>query len=416
MVEKLRKIGFAKLTSLTEALKSLLSRIKLNPIEEINVNKSLNRILANDIISEIDIPPFDRSAMDGYAIIAEDSFQASPKNPKIIKLIGTIEIGESSILKLNKGEGIRISTGAPTPEDADAVIKIEDTEIKEDIISLYQSLPPGKNISKQGEDIKKGTCVLRKGTDIKAEHIALLTSLGFSHVKVRKKPEVSIFSSGDELLEPGDALQPGKIYNSNTPMISALVNLYGGTVLRGETVKDDKVAIKNRLIEAAKDSQIIIFTGGTSVGTKDYLPEIVSEFGVILTHGIAQRPGTPVLIGYMNEALIFCLPGTPVAAYVSFLEIVGRTIRKILGCSILDPRIKVIAKLNKDVPVSGLGYLHYLRVNLEIIEEELIAIPVKLRGSGVISSLTFSDGIVEIPPHQEGLKKGDLVTVKLFPR
>jgi molybdopterin molybdotransferase len=389
LVEKLRKVGFAKLTPLAEALKSLLSKIKLNPIEEIDINNSLNHILATDIVSEIDIPPFDRSAMDGYAIIAEDSFQASPKNPKTIKLIGTIEIGETSNLKLNKGEGIRISTGAPTPEGTDAVIKIEDTEIKEDIISLYQSLPPGKNISKQGEDIKKETCVLSKGTDIKAEHIALLTSLGFSQVKVRKKPEVSIFSSGDELLEPGDALQPGKIYNSNTPMISALVNLYGGTVLRGETVKDDKITIKNRLLGAAEDSQIIIFTGGTSVGTKDYLPEIVSESGVILTHGIAQRPGSPVLIGYMNDALIFCLPGTPVAAYVSFLEIVGRAIRKILGCSILDPRIKVMAKLNKDVPVSGLGYLHYLRVNLEIIEEELIAIPVKLRGSGVISSLTF---------------------------
>jgi molybdopterin molybdotransferase len=352
--------------------------------------------------------------MDGYAIKAENSFGASPKNPKTIQPVGTIEIGEYSTLKLNKGEGIKISTGAPIPDGSDAVVKIEDTEIKENLIRLYTSIVPGKNISRKGEDIQKGSLVLRSGLDLKAEHIALLTSLGFKNVKVRIKPTVSIFSSGDELLEPGDTLQPGKIYNSNTPMIAALVRLYGGTVIRGETIKDVKKAIKNKLVEAAKESQIIIFTGGTSVGTKDYLPEIINEAGSILTHGIAMRPGAPVLIGLLNETLIFCLPGTPVAAYVSFLKIVGPSIRKMLGCSIIDPRVVIPAIINRDVPLSGLGYLHYLRVKLERKKNEFIAIPVKLKGSGVISSLTQSDGIVEIPANQEGLKKGEKVFVNLF--
>ena len=415
-MERLRKIGFSRLTPLEEVLEKLLSRIQLNPIEEININESLNRILATDIISRMDIPPFNRSAMDGYAIRAEDSFNASPKNPKKIKYVGAIEIGETSTYKLHKDEGIKISTGAPIPEGADTVIKIEDTEIENEIIKLYISLPPGKNVSKKGEDIKLGTQLLNKGTELKAEHIALLSSLGFNKVKVRIKPKISVFSSGDELLEPGTPLQPGKIYNSNTPMISTLIKIYGGRVIRGETIKDNKSVIKNKLIEAAEDSQIIIFTGGTSVGTKDYLPEIVSETGTILTHGIAHRPGAPILIGYLNETLIFCLPGTPVAAYISFLNITGLTIRKMLGCSALDPRTEVIATISKDVPVSGLGYLHYLRVTLEKSQEGFIAIPVKLKGSGIISSLTFSDGIVEIPPNQEGLKKGDTVKVKLFPK
>lgn len=415
-MEKLRKIGFSRLTPLDVVLEKLFSRTQLNPIEEISINESLNRILATDIISEMDIPPFNRSAMDGYAIKAEDSFNASPKNPKKIKLVGTIEIGESSTFKLNKNEGIKISTGAPIPEDADAVVKIEDTEIEKDIINLYISLPPGKNVSKRGEDIRKGTHVLNKGTELKAEHIALLSSLGFNKIKVRTMPKTIVFSSGDELLEPGTPLQPGKIYNSNTPMISTLVKMYGGRVIRGETIKDDKIVIKNKLIAAAKDSQIIVFTGGTSVGTKDYLPEIINEAGTVLAHGIAQRPGTPVLIGFLDDTLIFCLPGTPVAAYVSFLKITGLVIRKMLGCSVLDPRIEFIATISRDVPVSGLGYLHYLRVNLEESQEGFTAIPVKLRGSGVISSLTLSDGIVEIPPHQEGLKKGDKVKVKLFPK
>lgn len=415
-MEKLRKIGFSKLTPLVDAMEKLYSKIRLNSIEEIDIEEALSRILAEDIISEMDIPPFDRSAMDGYAIKAEDSFRASPKNPNKIRLTGTIEIGESSNLRINKGEAIRISTGAPIPEGSDAVVKIEDTEIENNLISLYTSLVPGKNISKRGEDLKKGTLALSKGTELKAEHIALLTSLGFNKVKVRSKPKISTFSSGDELIEPGIQLQPGKIYNSNTPMISALVNLYGGIIIRGEGIKDDKKAIKTKLIEAAEDSQIIIFTGGTSVGTKDYLPEIIDELGTILVHGIAMRPGAPVLIGFLNKTLIFCLPGTPVAAYVSFLKISGPVMRKMLGCSVVDPRIEIMAIIDKDVPVSGLGYLHYLRVKVEKRENELVAIPVKLKGSGVISSLTASDGIIEIPPDQEGLKKGERVIVKLFPK
>ncbi|MFX1554202.1 MAG: gephyrin-like molybdotransferase Glp [Promethearchaeota archaeon] len=414
-MEKLRKIGFSKLTPLEKAIKTLFSQIQLNPIEEVEIKDALNRILAEDIISEMNIPPFDRSAMDGYAVKAEDSFGASPKNPKKIRLVGTIEIGEFSSLKIEKSEGIKISTGAPLPEGSDAVIKIEDTEIENDLISLYTSLVPGKNIARKGEDIKKGTHVLNSGIDLKAEHIALLTSLGFQKIKVRIKPKVSIFSSGDELVEPGEPLKPGKIYNSNTSMIAALTNQYGGVVLKGETVEDDKEAIKKKLFEAAEDSQIIVFTGGTSVGTKDYLPEIINESGMVLTHGIAMRPGAPALIGHLNNTLIFCLPGTPVAAYVSFLRIVGPTLRKILGCSIIDPRIEIIAAINKDVPVSGLGYLHYLRVKVEKKNDNFVAIPVKLKGSGVISSLTESNGIVEIPPHQEGLKKGEKVIVKLFP-
>ncbi|MFW9896680.1 MAG: gephyrin-like molybdotransferase Glp [Candidatus Thorarchaeota archaeon] len=415
-MEKLRKIGFSKLTSVEEAIEKLLTHIKVNPIEEIELTNALNRILAEDIISGIDIPPFDRSAMDGYAIQAEDSFGASTKNPKTLKFVGTIEIGESSHLKLRKGECIRISTGAPIPEGANSVVKIEDTEIENDRMKLYISLPPGKNISLKGEDIKKETKVLDNGVDIKSEHIALLASLGYRKVRVVSKPKVSVFSSGDELFEPGDALIPGKIYNSNTPMISALVDLYGGDTIRGETIKDDKNSIKEKLIKAAEDSQIIIFTGGTSVGTKDYLPEVINESGVVLSHGIAQRPGAPVLIGLLNESLIFCLPGTPVAAYVSFIKIAGLAIRSLLGCSLIDPRTELIAEISKDIPVSGLGYLHHLRVNVEKSEEKYIAIPVKLKGSGVISSLTNSDGIVEIPPFQEGLKKGEKVIVKLFPK
>jgi molybdopterin molybdotransferase len=414
-LKSLRKIGFSKLTFLEDALKILDSHIKPTSLEELETSKALNRILANNIISDLDIPPFDRSAMDGYAVKAEDTFGASPSNPKVIKKIGTVEIGEETDLVLKSGNAIRISTGAVIPQGANSVIKIEDTDIDGDKVSLYTSIVPGKNISKKGEDITQGTDILRAGITIKASHIALLSSLGIKHVKVKKKPKVSVFAVGDELVEVGNPLPTNKIYNSNSPMVSSLVETYGGSVVRELTIKDNKDEIRNNLIKSSVDSQIIIFTGGTSVGTKDFLPEIIHENGEVLVHGIAMRPGSPALIGLKDQSLVFCLPGTPVAAYICFLTIVGTTIKKMLGCVKTDPRVEIIATISKDVPVSRMGYKHFLRVKLEKRENQLLALPVKLKGSGIISSLTQSDGIVEISEDREGLKKGEKVLVFLHP-
>ena len=197
-------------------------------------------------------------------------------------------------------------------------------------------------------------------------------------------------------------------------MISNLAISYGGDVIKKATLKDDIDEIQRNLLTATESSHIVIFTGGTSVGTKDLLPEIINTNGKILTHGIAMRPGSPVLIGEVNNKIIFCLPGTPVAAYICFLKIVGVVMRKMLGCIQLDPRLKLLASITKDVPLSGLGAINYLRVKLTVTENEILANPVRLKGSGVISSLTESDGIVEIPEGQEGLKKGEKVFIDLF--
>ena len=415
ILKRLNKVGFSKLTLLDDALKKIQGYITPVSLDEVETSKALNRILGTDIISELDIPPFDRSAMDGYAVKAEDTFGASPSNPKTIKKIGTIEIGEQTDLVLKSGDAIRISTGAVIPQGANSVIKIEDTDIDGQIISLYASIVPGKNISKRGEDIPRGTDILGTGITIKASHIALLSSLGIKHVIVKKKPKVSVFAVGDELIEVGNPLPTNKIYNSNSPMVSSLVETYGGSVVRELNIKDDKDEIRNNLINSSTDSQIIIFTGGTSVGTKDFLPETIHENGEVLVHGIAMRPGSPALIGLKDQSLVFCLPGTPVAAYICFLSIVGTTIKKMLGCVKVDPRVEIIATISKDVPVSRMGYRHFLRVKLEKKGNNLLALPVKLKGSGIISSLTQSDGIVEISEDKEGLKKGEEVSVYLHP-
>jgi molybdenum cofactor synthesis domain-containing protein len=415
-MERLRKIGFSILTGVEVALQHLLSISKEIDSEEIALQDALNRILAQDIVSVINVPPFDRSAMDGYALKAENTFGASPKSPKSVDLIGTVEIGETSNLEVQKGKAVKISTGAPIPLGADSVIKIEETELNQGKVILYNAITPGKNVSTKGEDIKSGSLVLKKGLDLKAEHIALLSSLGINHLNVKKMPRVSIFATGNELIEPGFPLGKSKIYNSNTPMLSALVKLYGAMVIKEKTIRDEKAVIKEQLIEVLKDSDMVLVTGGTSVGTKDFLPEIIQEEGDVIDHGLAMRPGSPILTGIVRDKIVICLPGTPVAAYVGFIKLVGPTLRKMMGCMNLDPRIRLRARIEKDVPLSGLGYLHFLRVRLEEKEGEFIANPVKLKGSAIVSSLTQSDGIIEIPPNNEGLKKGENVIVYLFPK
>jgi len=249
ILKSLKKIGFSKLTLLDDALKMIQAHITPASLDEVETSKALNRILATDIISELDIPPFDRSAMDGYAVKAEDTFGASPSNPKIINKIGTIEIGEQTDLVLRPGEAIRISTGATIPQGSNSVIKIEDTDINGDKVSLYTSIVPGKNVSKKGEDIPLGTEILKSGIIIKASHIALLSSLGIKHVRVKEKPKVSVFAVGDELIEVGDPLPTSKIYNSNSPMVSSLVETYGGSVVRAFNLKDNKDEIRNNLVK-----------------------------------------------------------------------------------------------------------------------------------------------------------------------
>ncbi|MBD3195611.1 MAG: hypothetical protein GF317_11175 [Candidatus Lokiarchaeota archaeon] len=417
MIERLRKIGFAKLTSVEEALEKLFAKIKIINSKEIETLKALNWIIAEDIESQINVPSFDKSAMDGYAVVAEDTFGASPSNPKYVNKVGKIEIGEDSDLKLKKGEAIRISTGAMIPDGADAVVKIEDTEIDEDDkIRIFNPVAPGKNMAKEGEDIQKEQIIIDKGTELKAEHIALLCSQGIDKIKVRKKPNVSVFATGDELVEIGNPLGKSQIYNSNTPMIANLVRTYGGEVILEATLKDNKSLITQNLTDALKSSDIVLFTGGTSVGTQDYLPEIVSKNADILTHGVAMRPGEPILIAHKDEKLILCLPGTPVAAYVGFIKFAGPALRKMMGAMETDPRREIIAEMDKDVPVSRMGYLHHLRVQLKQNEHKFIASSVRLKGSGIITSLTKSDGIVEISKEQEGIKAGEKVVVKVLIR
>lgn len=408
----IHKHGFKKLTLIENVWKILAPYIKILPDEQINSINGLGRFLASDVVSSIDVPHFDRSAMDGYGIIAEDSFGASPHKPKILKLIDKIEINEISSKELKQGQAIKVATGSPIPLGVNSVVKIEDTKINKDQIEVYVSVTPDKNISKKGEDVKRNDLIMKKYHQLRPQDITLLIACNIDTIKVVKKPTVAIISTGSELVEVGSSPKIGQIIETNTHSLSLFTEIYGGIPIRLGIVEDNPEKIREILNKALKED-IIVFSGGTSVGEKDLLPSIMEDEGKLLVHGIAMRPGSPTAIAIIKNKPVFCLPGFPVATIIGFEDFVGPTIRKMQGAKILDPRPVIKATLKRGIP-SKLGRRDFARVKIEKINGKYFATPIRVSGSGIISSLVKADGIIKIPENVEGLEKDSVVNVHLF--
>lgn len=408
----IHKYGFKKLTPIDDAWNVLLPHIKLLEKEQINTIEAVGRFLADEITSAIDVPHFDRSAMDGYAVLAEDTFGVSPHKPKILQIIDNIEINQISSKELKTGTAIKVATGSPIPLGANAVIKIEDTKSNNGEIEIYSPLTPGKNVSKKGEDVKKNTVILKKFHQLRPQDVTLLIACGIAHIKVIKKPTVGIISTGSELIELGAEPKIGQIIETNTHSISLFTKQYGGIPIRLGIVDDNPDKIREILYKAL-EYDIIVFSGGTSVGEKDFLPPIMQKEGNLLVHGNAMRPGSPTAIALVKEKPVFCLPGFPVATIIAFEVFVGPTIRKMQGAKNLDPRPIVKATLKRGIP-SRLGRLDFARVKIEKVDNDYFATPVRVAGSGIITSLVNSDGIIKIPENVEGLEKDSIVDVYLY--
>jgi molybdopterin molybdotransferase len=411
----IRLKGFKKYNRIDDILPNYLKEIQELPFETILTENSLKRIVASDILSPVNVPHFSRSAMDGFAIRSETTFGASPNSPKIFKLVGKLSACETSSIGISTKDVIQVATGSPIPPNADAVIKLENTKRLENQIEVYFPVTPGQNISKIGEDIEKGDLLLSKGHSIRPQDIPLLLECSINELKVIKKPKVAIFPTGSELVHPGSPPEIGKIIETNSYSIAALSEIYGAQPFRFDIVPDDLILLQ-KAIEKGKMYDIIVFSGGTSVGEYDLLPSVISSYqnGKMIAHGFAMRPGSPTAIGFIDSKPIFCLPGFPVATMISFEVFVGPTIRTMLGAKKLDIKPLLYAELSKNIP-SELGRRDFVRVSLEIQENKIYATPTRLKGSSLISSLVKSDGIVEIPENVEGLEKGMIVPVRLFP-
>jgi molybdopterin molybdotransferase len=398
--------GFIKLTNVDDALQSFLAQLKPEKLgsELVSLKEALGRVTAEDVRAKYSLPPFDRSAVDGYALQAKDTFGVSAFNPKVFKLTDC---------KVHENEARELWTGNPVPEGADAVVMLEYTKKLEDMIEVQKAVTPGRNVAKMGEDVTKGNVAVEAGIRLNPYHLGLLGAMGETQVAVVRKPKVAILATGNELVEMGQKLEHGKILESNRLMFSSLCKELGAEPLNLGLVKDDLNEISAKIREGLEQADAVLTTGGTSVGNPDLVPIAVNKLGKsgIVVHGMAIRPGMPTALAILEGKPVFVLSGNPVAATVGFEAFARPTLLKLLGIDEVRPAVD--AKLTRRV-AGVLGRRVFLRVRVFEKGGGFLAEPVRVTGSGVITTMTKANGYVIIPEDREGVEEGESVRVHLF--
>ncbi|MDP2836236.1 MAG: molybdopterin molybdotransferase MoeA [Methanobacteriaceae archaeon] len=374
--------------------------------EIIKLEKAHKRVNCSEFISQHNSPPFDRSAMDGYALQAQDTFTSSPSNPAHLIIIDRIGAGDSSSVEIISGQAVKIATGAPIPAGADAVVMEEYTYEKGDQLEVLATLSPGENVSYVGEDISKGDKILGAGRLLRPQELALIASAGYGEVEVYKKPKVGVIVTGNELVDPTFHLKGAQVINSNQYALRALVeSAMAGCEL--SHCRDDAQLMEKAISEAAEKYDVIITTGGTAISKGDVVVDTVDKLGEVLIHGVAVRPGKPVGFGIVNETPIFMLSGYPVAAMVLFDVFVRPYLLKMQNINYEHQPVKKVAQ--KKIP-SNLGRTDYIRA---FVDGNGVR-PVMSKGSGVIRAMVDSNAYVVIEENQEGVAEGEECYVILF--
>jgi molybdenum cofactor synthesis domain-containing protein len=398
---------FGALISYQEA-KDIIDR-HIHPItrtEAVPIDDAVNRVLAEDLVAVMNVPPFNRAAMDGYAVKAKDTFGAGQFKPKVFKMIGEIHAGESPDKQINNGECLQISTGAVMPGGANAVIMVEDTEREGNDIKVFKSITPGSNVGKMGEDIKEGAVVLKAGVLLDAAKVGVLASQGLSSVNVDEKPKIAVLPTGEEVIAAGKKLKPGQLYDINSHTIAALVGAHGGTPVKINIAGDKKEELRAAIKEALK-SDIIVLSGGSSVGERDLLVDVIDMWGEILFHGVQVKPGKPTIFAMIEGKPLLGMPGYPTSCLINSYLFLIPAIRKMARLPFRKGDT-VKAKLARRVPGST-GRRQFLTVKL--VGDEAVSV---FKESGAITSIAEADGYIEIPENIDLLEKGDIVTVTLF--
>lgn len=387
-------------------LKQIISFVKkqsilVKQIELINLLNAEDKILAENIYSKINLPPFKNSAVDGYAILKYDLNNSQ----KIISKT-RIAAGDSKEVKINKGEVVRIFTGAKMPLNSNTVVMQENTKLENNKLKLLKIPNYGENCRHKGEDISKGKLVLKKGSKIDVKNLNLIAAIGYNKVKVYSKIKVGFFTSGNELVKPTTKLTKSKINNSNFFLLNSLLNKnYISKRFLGN-LSDNYKKVENNLLKNISKFNMIITTGGASVGDEDHLVKALENNGKIFFWRAAIKPGRPIAVGKIQNTYIVCLPGNPVSVQLLYAFVVKPLILKLLGA----PLKKISAeKLKTNFSmIKKTKRLEWLRVSKKFINNEYVIVKHPKQGSGMISSISYSDGIVEIPEHVSSIKKGDI--------
>ncbi len=408
--------GFFKVQTPDELYKKL-DRFKPLSFEKVKIEDSLHRVLYEDVISPINLPEFRRSTVDGFALKAKDTYGVSEKNPVILRLVGEIPMGQISNIEVNEGEAVKVATGGMVPTGADSVQMIEFTEsIDSHTLHVFKTLSPLENVIQIGEDVKAGETVLHKGHLIRPQDIGLMAGIGKTDVFVFLRPRVAIISSGDEIVPIENVPSPGEIRDINRYTIVSMVKEIGGIPIFLGIAKDRFNDLKEKIELGLRESDMVVITGGSSVGSLDLTGEVLQVFPgtEILAHGVSIRPGKPTLLADIDGKPFLGLPGHPVSAMVIF-HFFGKPILKILsGLSreVIWHQIKVKARASRNIP-SVPGREDYVRVKLEEKDGTLWAHPI-FGKSGAISNLVHANGLIRIDINEEGLEQGEEAEVILI--
>jgi putative molybdopterin biosynthesis protein len=408
---------FRKLLTFDEAQQVIRRHFDPKPlgVEEISLLQAYNRVLAEDISATLSIPPFNRSTVDGYAVKAEDTFGADENKPVKLKICGTVNVGEPPKIAVTHGTLAEIVTGAPMPEGADAVIMAEYTERQNNDVYVYNAVAKNENIMMVGADIRKGEKVLRAGQPLGSLEIGVLAALGDTKVKVYAVPRVAVLSTGGEVTEPGRKLLPGKIYDINAYSLSTGVLESGGKPVYLGVFQDDMAELKKVLRQVLASADMVITSGGVSVGPKDVMPQTLDSLGRpgVIVCGVAIKPGKPTTVALIDEKLVFSLPGHPASALLVFHLLVRPIIQSMVGIEVKkSSSVKAFAAMRM---FPAKGRRTFIMVKLRRDESNrLVAEPVATGLSGAITTLAKADGFVEIAENQQFIDANEEVVVSLF--
>ncbi len=403
----IRMRGFLRRTPVKTFLSLIKDYSQVLSAEEILSVEASGRILAQKIISPTNVPNFDRSAMDGYALDAESTFGASSYNPLMFQVVGQVTPGETYNVVIQAGEALRIMTGGPIPKGTNAVLMAENAEIFDDKIQVLEAVPPGTHVGKMGEDIRQDQVLFEKGRCLRPQDIGVLASIGLEKIKVVRKPKVELLITGNELLKPGEKPSGVQIVDSNSVMLSPLIVRDGGVLKDVYHVPDKRELLRKHLSSSRSD--LICMTGGTSVGIDDHGPVLVDELGELLVHGIPMRPAAPTGFGIIGEKKVFLLPGNPVSCLSAYDYFVRRALRMMGGRSEEWPYRSKIVKLATKIS-SEIGRIEYVRFQIENERAFIIA----AGGASILSSTTQADGFLLTEEHSEGFAEGEEVQVWLY--
>jgi len=408
------------LLSVDEARTRIISRFQPVATESVNLVETANRILATDIKAVDDLPPFDNSSMDGFAIRAADTSNATSDSPLTLSVVADIPAGSSPTITLAPGQAARIMTGAQVPQGADAVIPVEDTDFNNrdagsplpEAIQIAKPVKQGESVRPRGMDVKSGDIVLKKGQRINAQAAGILAMLGYAKIKTYKKPRVALLSSGDELIDVNTHLEPGKIRDSNSYMLAALIESTNAEVSRLGVAKDTRESVTRLLDKAAfQNVDLIVSSAGVSVGAYDYVKEVIEANGTLDFWRVNMRPGKPLAFGQYRNLPFIGLPGNPVSAFVGFEVFVRPTLERLSG---LSGGIRQTVKVRSAEEILSDGRESYLRAVIHEQDGNLIANLTGHQGSGNLLSLVQADALLIIPAGVKCVPAGQEVNAWLF--